>query len=79
MSITIRHLDSTATDFRTTLAALLAFEASADHAIEQAVSDILADVKARGDAAVLDGVVHGFQLHRDNAISGQKLVYSLDK
>jgi hypothetical protein len=27
----------------------------------------------------LDGVADGFQLHRDKAISGQKLVYSLDK
>ena len=33
---------------------MLAFEASADEAIETAVAGILADVKARGDAAVLE-------------------------
>ncbi|HSY29230.1 MAG TPA: histidinol dehydrogenase [Burkholderiaceae bacterium] len=54
MTITIRKLDSTSPDFRKQLSALLAFEASADEAIEQAVVGILADVKMRGDAAVLD-------------------------
>jgi histidinol dehydrogenase len=54
MPIQLRKLDSTAPDFRQTLAALLAFEAGSDAAIEQAVTDILADVKARGDAAVLE-------------------------
>jgi histidinol dehydrogenase len=54
MTITIRKLDSTSPDFRPQLSALLAFEASADEAIEQAVAGILADVKVRGDAAVLD-------------------------
>ncbi|MDR3480541.1 MAG: histidinol dehydrogenase [Burkholderiaceae bacterium] len=54
MTITIRKLDSATPDFRTQLSALLAFEASADEAIEKAVAGILADVKARGDAAVLE-------------------------
>jgi histidinol dehydrogenase len=54
MPIQLRKLDSTAPDFRPTLAALLAFEAGSDAAIEQAVTTILADVKARGDAAVLE-------------------------
>src|ERR1700761_2148229 len=54
MPIQLRKLDSTAPDFRQTLAALLAFEAGSDAAIEQAVTTILADVKARGDAAVLE-------------------------
>jgi hypothetical protein len=27
----------------------------------------------------LNGVARGFQLHRDKAISGQKLVYSLEQ
>ena len=54
MTITIRKLDSTSPDFRTQLSALMAFEASADEAIEQAVAGILADVKVRGDAAVLE-------------------------
>src|SRR5471032_3325320 len=54
MSIQITKLDSTQADFKKCLDALLAFEASTDEAIERAVGGILADVKARGDAAVLE-------------------------
>jgi histidinol dehydrogenase len=54
MTIRIRKLDSSAAGFKPTLDALLAFEASTDDAIETAVAKILADVKARGNAAVLE-------------------------
>jgi histidinol dehydrogenase len=54
MPIQITKLDSTQADFKKSLDALLAFEASTDEAIERAVAGILADVKARGDAAVLE-------------------------
>ena len=54
MSIKIRKLDSSANGFHTALHAVLAFEASEDEAIERSVAQILADVKARGDAAVLE-------------------------
>ncbi|KQW89861.1 histidinol dehydrogenase [Massilia sp. Root418] len=54
MTISIRKLDSSAADFQPTLNALLAFEASTDDAIETAVAKILADVKTRGNAAVLE-------------------------
>jgi histidinol dehydrogenase len=54
MPITIRQLDSTAADFDAQLMAVLAFEASEDEAIDRAVAGILADVKARGDVAVLE-------------------------
>ena len=54
MTIQIRKLDSTEAGFRKKLDTLLAFEESADDAIESAVAKILADVKARGDAAVLE-------------------------
>ncbi len=54
MAVQIRKLDSTAPDFRQTLDALLAFEAETDDAIESSVARILADVKKRGDAAVLE-------------------------
>jgi histidinol dehydrogenase len=50
----ITKLDSSQADFKQRLDTLLAFEASTDGAIESAVSGILADVKQRGDAAVLD-------------------------
>jgi histidinol dehydrogenase len=54
MPIQIRKLDSTDSDFRAKLSAVLAFEASEDEAIDQAAARILADVKARGDDAVLE-------------------------
>ncbi len=54
MSIQIRKLDSTSPDFTAQLSAVLAFEASEDEAIDRAAAQILADVKARGDAAVID-------------------------
>ena len=54
MSIQITKLDSTQADFQKSLDTLLAFEAGTDDAIERAVTGILADVKARGDAAVLE-------------------------
>jgi len=54
MAVQIRKLDSSAPDFKKTLDALLAFEAQTDDAIETAVAQILRDVKARGDAAVLE-------------------------
>ncbi|MDB5838069.1 MAG: histidinol dehydrogenase [Herminiimonas sp.] len=54
MSVQIRKLDSSNPDFRAQLSAVLAFEAAEDAAIDQAVAGILANVKARGDAAVLE-------------------------
>ncbi|TFW28292.1 histidinol dehydrogenase [Massilia horti] len=54
MAVQIRKLDSTDADFQQRLSSLLAFEAATDDAIESAVAQILADVKARGDAAVLE-------------------------
>ena len=54
MTIQIRKLDSSDDGFNTALRAVLAFESSEDEAIERSVAQILADVKTRGDAAVLD-------------------------
>lgn len=54
MTIQIRTLDSTQPDFKTQLVHVLAFEASEDEAIDRAAAGILAEVKARGDAAVLE-------------------------
>lgn len=54
MSIQIRKLDSNDPNFKGKLAALLAFEAAEDDAIDSAAARILADVKVRGDAAVLE-------------------------
>lgn len=53
-SVRIRHLDAAAADFDTRLDALLAFDASDELAVEDSVRRILADVRQRGDAAVLE-------------------------
>ena len=50
----MRRLDTRQTDFDARLAELLAFETAQDPAIQSAVAVILADVKARGDAALLE-------------------------
>ena len=49
----IRRLNAADADFQQQLSAVLAFEAGEDAAIDRAAAGILADVKARGDAAVL--------------------------
>ena len=54
MSIQITRLNSLDGDFSSKLKQFLAFEASEDQAIEQAVASILANVKQRGDDAVLE-------------------------
>jgi histidinol dehydrogenase len=52
--IRIRRLATTQPDFDARLAELLAFESAQDPKVDADVAAILADVKARGDAAVLD-------------------------
>jgi histidinol dehydrogenase len=59
----ITKLDSSQADFKQRLDTLLAFEASTDDAIDRAVAGILADVKARGDAAVLEYTNRFDRLH----------------
>ncbi|WP_439898219.1 histidinol dehydrogenase [Iodobacter violaceini] len=50
----LRRLDSRSADFQSQLAALLAFETSQDPDVDSRVAAILDDVKARGDAAVVE-------------------------
>ncbi|MDR2678708.1 MAG: histidinol dehydrogenase [Zoogloeaceae bacterium] len=52
--IALKRLDSRADGFDAELDALLAFEGAADATIEATVAEILAAVKTRGDAAVLE-------------------------
>jgi histidinol dehydrogenase len=54
MSVALRHLATTQPDFESAFERLLHWSADTDAAIEQRVADILADVRQRGDAAVLD-------------------------
>ena len=50
----ITRLDASSPDFSARLKTLLAYAEDADEAVERAAQTILADVKVRGDAAVLD-------------------------
>jgi histidinol dehydrogenase len=52
--LNIRRLSTTDSDFKARLDALLAFETAQDDSIDATVAGILADVKKRGDAAVLE-------------------------
>jgi histidinol dehydrogenase len=54
MNIAIRRLATRDAGFDAALSSLLAYSAQTDGAIEASVEAILADVRARGDAAVLD-------------------------
>ena len=53
-AVNIRHLTTTAVDFEPEFQRVLHWSAATDDAIEQRVAAILADVKQRGDAAVLE-------------------------
>ena len=52
--IAIKRLSTTDVDFTPRFDALLAFEAAQDEAVECTAAQLLADVKARGDAAVVE-------------------------
>jgi histidinol dehydrogenase len=52
--IAIRRLDSAQSDFEARFAELVAFEAAQDPGLDATVARILADVRARGDAAMLE-------------------------
>ncbi len=54
MSVAIRHLDTRAADFDAEFQRVLHWSAETDAAIESRVADILADVRQRGDVAVLE-------------------------
>ncbi len=52
--LSVRRIDTSAPGFDAELAALIAFEAAQDPAIDATVAQIIEDVRDRGDAAVLD-------------------------
>ncbi|CAN5915212.1 histidinol dehydrogenase [soil metagenome] len=53
-AVAIRHLTTQATDFEAAFQRVLHWSAETDNAIEERVAAILADVRQRGDAAVLE-------------------------
>jgi histidinol dehydrogenase len=54
MKVAVRRLDTSAPGFEAEFARVLHWSADTDRAIETRVAEILDDVRARGDAAVLD-------------------------
>jgi len=54
MTVRIRHLDTSASNFAAEFERVLHWSAETDGAIEERVASILADVQQRGDAAVLE-------------------------
>lgn len=54
MTVNIKRYSTAEPDFDANLKRLLAFEGAQDQAVDDVVAGILADVKARGDAAVLE-------------------------
>jgi histidinol dehydrogenase len=64
--VKIRRLDASAPGFDKALAALVAFDAKEDARLSAAVDAILADVRARGDAAVLEYTAKFDRVRADN-------------
>ncbi|MEN9544446.1 MAG: histidinol dehydrogenase, partial [Pseudomonadota bacterium] len=54
MTLNLRGLSTAAPDFEARFQRVLHWSAETDHAIEERVAAILADVQTRGDAAVLE-------------------------
>lgn len=69
----MRRLSTSQPDFDARLAELLAFEAAQDPAIDEIAASILADVKARGDAALVE---HTRRLDRMSVESASELEIS---
>ncbi|MDP9043780.1 MAG: histidinol dehydrogenase [Pseudomonadota bacterium] len=61
--LNLRVLDTSAPDFETGFERLLHWSAETDEMIERRVAAILADVRARGDAAVLEYTAHLDDVH----------------
>ena len=66
MTIEIRRLDTSDTNFESELKTLLAWESVSDNQVQKIVTDILADVKTRGDAAVVEYSNRFDHLHADS-------------
>jgi histidinol dehydrogenase len=64
--LTIRRLDSAALDFNAQLDALIAFEVAQDPAVDAVVAATIADVRARGDAAVLEYTAKFDRVHAES-------------
>ncbi|WIT12466.1 histidinol dehydrogenase [Paucibacter sediminis] len=66
MTLKLRQLNTAAADFEAEFQRVLHWSAETDAAIETRVAEILADVRGRGDAAVLDYTARFDQLSADS-------------
>jgi len=66
MTLKLRQLNTAAADFEAEFQRVLHWSAETDAAIETRVAEILADVRARGDAAVLDYTARFDHLNADS-------------
>ncbi|NOQ64562.1 MAG: histidinol dehydrogenase [Methyloprofundus sp.] len=82
MTQMITRLNSADADFQTQLQQLLAFEESSDHEVHQRVQDIIANVREKGDQAVLDYTNQfdqcGFESATDFELSAAQLKAAWD-
>ncbi|WP_432767389.1 histidinol dehydrogenase [Roseateles cavernae] len=69
MSLKLRQLNTASPDFEAEFQRVLHWSAETDSAIETRVAEILADVRARGDAAVLDYTARFDGLQADTVAS----------
>jgi len=78
----ITRLATTDSDFDERLEALLAWESVSDNQVQQTVDAIIDDIRARGDAALLDYTARFDSWKPDGAdaleIAGQRLAHALD-
>jgi hypothetical protein len=71
MSVAVRHLATTAADFEAEFQRVLHWSAATDAAIETRVAEILADVRARGDAAVLERLAAAHRRFNEQHFGGE--------
>ena len=76
MSITLKQLNANTPDFSQQLQSLLAWDESDDLDIQQRVLAIIADVRKRGDAAVID---YTNQFDKRHITSGDELLMPSEK
>lgn len=81
--VRVTRLSSTQPDFQSRLAALLRFDAAQDEAIGQTVKAIVADIRARGDEALLETTARFDQLKASSVaeleIPKSELMRALDQ
>lgn len=79
----MRRLDTSSADFDRSLAQLTAWEGESDSTVSKTVAAIIADIGARGDAALLEYTARFDQLHADSVaqleVSRERQVAALDR